>query len=83
MKDRVHRGLEGSWGIGQAKPHSSELKVAKGCVDGRPRDVLILDSNLMVPSLPINLRKVTTALNRIEKVVYISQASFVLDRDPI
>ena len=65
------------------KPHYSKLKVAKGCVDGCPRDFLILDSNLMVPSSQIKLRKVTTALNRIEKVVYTWQESFVLDRDPI
>ena len=57
--------------------------MAKGCVDGCPRDVLILDSNLMVPSSQIKLSKVTAALNRIEKVVYTWQASFVLDRDPI
>ena len=82
-EDRVHKGLNGSWGISQAKPHYSELKVAKGCVDGCPRDVLILDSNLVVPSSQIKLCKVTTTLNRIEKVVYTWQASFFLDRDPI
>ena len=68
VEARVHKGLEGSWALVRpCKPHYSKLKVAKGCVDGCPRDFLILDSNLMVPSSQIKLRKVTTALNNKRK----------------
>jgi hypothetical protein len=69
-KHRVHTPLECSWCIGEPERHHQELEVT----ETRPKcgllDILLSNSDLVVPTTKINLRKDSGTAKAIKELIY-------------
>ncbi len=80
-EDVMHDIHEGSWSICQAERHDCELKQPISGPEGCLGDVLVLDSNLVVPGAQVNLGKDCAALDSVKQFFNSGQRVPVLDCD--
>jgi hypothetical protein len=76
----IHAGLKGGWCVGQPKWHDQKLIMPIMASESSFGNILLSDSDLVVPRSKINLRKIHCSVQLIQKLVDPGNRVPVLDR---
>ena len=82
-EDVMHEALEGGGGVGEAKGHDGELKVAIAGAEGGLGDVFRGDPNLVVAVAEVNLGEDGGAMEAVKELVNPGEGVAVLDGDGV
>src|SRR6266404_5320139 len=81
FKNVIHEGLEGGWGIAEAKGHDEWFKYAQRCFKSSFPLVFMTDTNVVVSPTDVELGEVAGVMQLVNEVRDEGERSCILDSD--